>query len=49
MYHYQENGGEIEIYFEDKDGFKWICDCGNSEKQESWNNAIMITMVLNNQ
>ena len=49
MYFYQSNNGEIEICKETTNGFEWICDCGSDEKQESWNNAIMITQLLNNQ
>lgn len=46
-YFYQENDGEIEIILETEEGFEWICDCGLTSYQKSWEHADMICKALN--
>ena len=46
-YDWQENGGEIEVIFQDKNGFTWICDCGLSSHPDSKKMAKLICKALN--
>ena len=46
-YFYQENGDDVEIILETKEGFEWVCDCGDKSKQDSWYKAIIICNALN--
>ncbi len=47
MYRYQENNGQVEVFLETEEGFEWICDCGLSTHEKSWEHAITICAALN--
>jgi hypothetical protein len=47
MYRFQDNNGDVEVYLEIIDGFEWVCNCGSSELDKSWENAIKISGALN--